>query len=440
MQVKNMKKTFYYCLIAICTLLAASGCLQAQLSDPKQGDKLEMVVAIVGNDIITQSDVLGYLLQLSQQDQSVNIEDKEMQKKVLDMLIDEKLVVAKAIEDSVQVSEDEVDQRWNYQIQRLVIKYGSEKRVEDIFGMSMSQMKNDFREDIRKQILGDRMKAKLFGEVKVTPNEVKDFFNKYKDSLPVVPTTVELYHLVKNVASDSKSKEELFNLAKAVRDTVMNLGGDFAEYARKYSGDPGTVGNGGELGWAGRGMFFKEFEQAAFALQKGAISMPVETPFGYHVIQTLDKNKDSVKTRHILFKFGQSQEDVEKVKVQLNEIKAQVVAGGSFIELTKQNSDETETKGFGGYLGDFPIQQIPENLRETILKMKDGEVTEPLIFASEPKTSYHIIYRSKTTQEHQASLETDYTQIEMMATNYKQGNLYQEWIKQIRKEMYWEYK
>ena len=411
----------------------------AQMQQPKSGETIEKVRAVVGNDIITQSDVIGYLMQLSQQDPSVKVDDPALQSKVLNMLIDEKLVVAKAVEDSIIVADDEVDQRWNYQIQRLVAKYGSEKRIEDIFGMSIGQMKNDFREDIRKQILSDRMKAKLFGEIKANRIEVEQFFEQYRDSLPMVPASVDLYHIVKNVNSDKKTKEELYALAKNIRDS-LSLGADFAAFAKQYSGDPGTASNGGELGWAAKGVFFKEFEQAAFALQKGAISSPIETPFGFHIIQTLDKNKDSVKTRHILFKFGQNQDDIEKVKTQLKEIKAKVNTIVSFEELAKLNSDETETRGFGGSLGQFPIDQIPANIKDIINGLKDGDISEPLLYSAEPKTSYHIIYRKKTNPTHTANLESDYKQIEAMAMNFKQNKLYTEWIEKIRKEMYWEIK
>ena len=437
MKNKLFKTFLCSCIAVICFSFATASAQQYQA--PKQGEVIEKVRAVVGNDIITQSDVIGYLMQLAQQDPSIKVEDLTLQDRVLNMLIDEKLAVAKAIEDSMTVSDEEVEQRWNYQIQRLVAKYGSEKRIEDIFGMSVLQMKNDFREDIKKQILLDRIKAKILTDVKVTRGEVEEFFKTYQDSLPTVPATIDLYHIVKKVSSDSKSKEELYLLAKSIRDSIAQ-GLDFAIAAKNYSGDPGTASIGGELGWASKGKFFKEFENAAFALQKGAISAPVETPFGFHIIQTLDKSKDSVKTRHILFKFGQNQGDIEKVKTALNEIREKAKGNNNFEELAKINSDETETRGFGGFLGQFPLEQIPPNIKDIIKAMKDGEISEPMLYSAEPKASYHIIYRKSTTPEHKANLEQDYKQIEAMSVNFKQNNIYTEWIQKVRKEMYWEIK
>lgn len=405
----------------------------------KQGSTIEKVLAVVGNDIITQSDVLGYLEQMKLQDNTVNPSDPKIQQKVLDMMINEKLVIAKAIEDSITVSDEEVDQRWDYQLQRFVMKYGSEKRIEDIFGISIQQMKSEFREDIRKQILSERIKQKQFGDINITRAEVSDFFKNYKDSLQMLPIQIELFHIVKNVESDKKSKDDIFKLAKAIRDSIM-AGGDFADFAKRYSGDPGTANSGGELGWAMKGRFIKEYEQAAFAQQKGAVSLPVESPVGIHVIQTLDKNKDSVKTRHILLRTGANQSDVENTKKILEDIKARVEKGESFEELAKKTSDETETRGFGGSLGSLFITQIPPVIKDVVDKLKDGQVSEPLVFTTEPKKAYHIIYRKKTIAEHLPNLNDDFVQIEGFAKEYKRNTLYNEWVEKLRKEMYWEIK
>ncbi len=403
------------------------------------GTSIERIRAIVGEDIITQSDVLGYLSQMASQEPSININDTALQSRILNLMIDERLVIAKAIEDSVVASEDEIEQRWTYQIQRLISKYGSEKRIEDIFGMSILQMKNDFRDDICKQILSDKMKQNLFANVKVTNAEVIDFYKQYVDSMPMVPASIDLYHIVKNVVTNESSKESILKIANAVRDSIVS-GGDFSDFARRYSGDPGSAMSGGDLGWAGRGVFIKEFEQTAFNQNKGAVSVPIETMFGFHVIQTIDKNKDSVHCRHILFKLGQNPEDIEKTKKLLSDLRSEAIKNNNFEELAKANSDEIETRGFGGALGQMPLNQIPPQIESLISSLKDGDITEPIIYTNDPKTSFHILYRKRTIPEHKATVESDFKQLEVMATNFKQNKMYQEWIQKIRKEMYWELK
>ncbi len=424
-------------IISVC--LCFTALVSVSNAQIKQGATLEKIMAVVGNDIITLSDVLGYLEQMRMQDNSINPNDNEMQKKVLDMMINEKLVIAKAIEDSVTVSDEEVDQRWEYQLQRFVAKYGSEKRIEDIFGISIQQMRLEFREDIRKQMLSERIKQKNFSDVSVTRAETSNFFDKYKDSLQMLPAQIELFHIVKNVEADKQSKDDLIKLAKSIRDSINN-GADFADFAKRYSGDPGTSASGGDLGWAMKGKFIKEFEQAAFAQQKGAISLPIETPFGFHIIQTLDKNKDSIKTRHILLKLGQNQDDIDKTKKVLSDLKAKVESGADFEDLARQNSDEIESRGFGGSIGTIYVSQIPPALKEPLDKLKDGEVSEPLVFSTEPKRTFHIIYRKRTIAEHKPNLKDDYAQIENFAKEFKRNELYNKWVEKLRKEMYWEKK
>lgn len=431
-----MKNTYLFIVVIFAFFAISQTKATAQTS---QGEVLDRIVAIVGNEIIMHSDVQGYIAQFSMQDPTFDSKDPDVYQKVLDALINEKLVITKAIEDSITVTDDEITQRWDFQIQRLVQRYGSEKRIEDIYGISIARMKREFFEDIRKQLLSEKIKAKQFSEVKVTPREVREFFEKYKDSIPKIPAQVELYHIVKNVKPNLSSKEEIFLLARSVRDSILR-GGDFADFAKRYSGDPGTANAGGELGWTSRGRFFREFEEAAFSLQKGAISQPVETPFGLHIIQTLDRVRDSIRTRHILFRFGQTAEDTEAAKELLSDLRKKAIEGEDFEELARRFSDERETQAFGGLLGKFPIDQIPANLKGVIDNIEVGGISEPLLYSSEPRRSFHIIFKKRFIPEHDANLEEDLKQIEQMAIAYKQTSLYNDWIEKLRKEMYWEIK
>jgi len=408
-------------------------------SQLKEGEVVDKIAAVVGNEIIMLSDLNAQIAQFAQQDPSINPADTNIRNRILNAMINEKLVVAKAIEDSVVVTDDEIKQGWDYQLNRLIQYYGSEKRIEDIYGMSIARLQYEFRDEIRKQMLSEKIKKMKFEDVKVNPRETEEFFKEYKDTLPNVPAMVELGHIVKNVEANKNAKEQVLALAKKVRDSLL-LGGDFAAFAARYSKDPGTATSGGDLGWFDKGKLFPEFEKAAFALQINQISAPVETPFGLHLIQTLNKNKDSVLTRHILFKIGQSNDDIDSVKKLLLSLKSRVEKGESFEELAKIFSDEKETQGFGGSLGKFPLTQIPGTVKDMIEKMQDGQVSEPYPFSQEPKLSFHIIYRKKTTPEHRPSLEVDYKEIEQIAVSYKKNKLYQEWVEQIKKQMYWEIK
>ena len=429
-------KVILILVFAIISFININSILYSQY---KQGESLDRIVAIVGNDIIMLSDIQGHLAMLSQQDPNLDVNDSKIYKKVLDALINEKLVVAKAIEDSVVVSDDEINQRWDYQLQRFVQYYGSEKRIEDIYGMSIAKIKAEYKDEIKKQLLAEKIRAEKFGEIKVTPREVEEFFQNYKDSLPMIPSSIEIFHIVKYVEVDKKSKEDVYELANRVRDSIIN-GGDFTDFAKRYSADKGSASSGGDLGWFSKGKLFREFEQAAFSIRVGEISKPVETPFGFHLIETLNRNKDSVMTRHILFKFGQSDEDKESAKKFLLEIKNRVTNGESFLELARKYSEEKETQSFGGLLGKFPLNQIPASLKEIADKLKIGECSDPIIYTTNPKTAFHIIYKDNFRGEHTASLKDDYPELEKLAIAYKQNNLYMEWIENLKKTMYWEIK
>lgn len=423
---------------AILILLLFATSLNA-VAQAKEGEELDKIIAVVGNDIILESELNSQLLMFAQQDTSLNPTDPVVRQRVLDMLINEKLVVQKAIEDSIEVTDEEIKAQWEQQLDQYVKYYGSIKRIEDIYGMSIDRMQYEYRDEIRKHLLSQKIKMQKFGEVNVTEREVKEFYNKFKDSLPEIPKQVELYHIVKYIKPNENVKKETYELALRVRDSILN-GGDFADFAARYSADPGTKDAGGDLGWIKKGKLFPEFEKAAINLSEGQISKPTETPFGYHLIEKLGLNKDSIHVRHILFKFTQSDADKKQTIQFLKDLKQKIEGGKSFEEMAKKYSEETETSGSGGFLGKYPVDNMPPALAQIINSMKVGEISDPLSYGNEPKPAYHIIWKKAVIPAHTASLEDDYKQLEQLAKNYKQGNLYQKWVEELRKTMYWEIK
>lgn len=411
---------------------------QYLLSQPKQGESLDRIVAIVGNDVVMKSDIDGQIAALLQYEANIDLNDKNLRKQILDGLIDQLLMVYKAKEDSIMISDDEVNQRMELHLQTEIRRFGSERRVEQVYGMSIPRIKNEIREKIRQSLLVQNLLAVKFAEIKVSQKEVEDFYRQKSDSLPELPAAYELYHIVKNVRSDEDAKKSAYELAIAVRDSLLR-GANFADFAKRYSGDPGTANDGGELGWFERGKLFPEFERAAFRLAVNEISIPVETPFGFHVIQTLDKRTDAVKTRHILFKFSQSQEDKQKAIDFLNDIRKKVSDGAQFDELAKMYSDDRDTRGFGGFLGKIPFEELPERMKNVVGLLNDGEVSEPMLYISDPtKEAYHIVYRKKLHPTHRPNLKEDYSEIEQFAAEYKKRKLYADFLQKLRKEMHWE--
>lgn len=402
-------------------------------------DAMERIVAVVGKEIILKSDIDGQMELLAQRSPSVNRNDPKMRDYILDQLINERLIMMAAEEDTlITVSDDEISQRMEYQINMLVQQFGSEKRLEDMYGMSMSKIRREFRDEIRKQLLVEKMRQKKFSNTKASRADVETFFTEYKDSLPVVPERVDLYHIVRYVTVSADQSKLAQDLALRVRDSIAR-GASFGDMARKYSGDPGSASNGGDLGFVEKGKFVPAFEAAAYALEPNQLSEPVETPFGWHIIQLIDKTANSVNCRHILFKVGQSDADRERTRSELMEIKKRVEAGEDFETLAKELSDEKETKGFGGAMGEIDLTRLPPDMRDAINALSDKGVSDPLPYAADPtKPGYHILYRKSLIRAHRPSMEFDYKAIEQMATFAKKQRLEKEWVEELRKKLYWE--
>jgi len=423
-----MKKIILPLLIVV-----LSGTLFAQT--PQTGLVMDKVVARVGNMMIMQSDVNGQIAYIAQKDPSVKLEDKVLQQKVLDMMIDEKLVISKAIEDSLEVSETQINQNWEIYLQNMIQQVGSEKRIEQLYGMSIAEIRQRMKIEIRNKQLSDMVKEKEFGSLKVNHNEVEKFYNSYKDSIPDIPESIDLYHIIKKISAKESAKDDAYKLALKIRDSVLK-GGDFGEFAKKYSDDVYSKTDGGNLGWFDKSKLFPEFAKGASALNTGEVSMPIETPLGYHLIQTIEKNETQLNTRHILFKIGKSDNDRIETMDFLKKLKDSVDKGASFETLARRFSDDKDTKGFGGSIGENPMESYPANIQTLLKDMKDGQVSDPLPYEED---SYQILYRKRTVKPHKANLTDDYKRIEQYALVFKQNELQKEWVKKLRKTLYWEY-
>jgi len=413
-------------ILSLVLILSASS-LFAQKSQV-----LDKIIATIGREIVLQSDIEGRMAMFLQQNPKVNPADPELRKQVLESLINERLMVTKAVEDSIVVMDEEINQSLDFMMQNLIQTYGSEKRVEDLYGMSISRIRKNYREEVRKQLLVERLQQQRFMGVKCTNREVEDFYTQYRDSIRVIPASVELAHIVKHIKPSADAKEEVKRLALKIRDSIVK-GIDFAELAKRHSGDPGSASTGGDLGWVDKGKFVAEYERAAYDLQPGETSQPIESPFGFHIIQTIEKRKDASHTRHILLKLGGSADDKSRVEKILNDLKERIEKGESFEEMAKQYSDEKETQGFGGSMGVIELNRLPADLKSIVENLSEGGVSKPLPYMADPtKPSLHIILKKKNIAEHAPSLNSDFKKIEQMAVQQKQAKMMESFLKELR--------
>jgi peptidyl-prolyl cis-trans isomerase SurA len=413
------------------TFLIFSGCVFAQST-------IDQIVAVVNDQIITQSELDFQTNYLAAQ-KKLNPDDPNLKKKVLDQLVDEKLVYTEANLDSITVTDDQIDQRVDYQINSFEQQYGSVQNVEKVYNMNIQKIKRKLRDDVREQLMIQKLQQKNFGDVEVSGKEVVDFFNKFKDSLGVIPEKVQIAHIFMSPKASPILKKKYKEKAEAILDSIKN-GADFAEMAKKYSDDPASASKGGDLGFVKRGVFYPAFEAAAFALKPGQVSDVVETPVGYHIIKMIERRGESIHVRHILIKIKKDQDADLKTIEFLTDIRDSVVKGyGTFAQYAKKYSEDDATKPFGGDLGTFYMSQLDKNLKDVVSNLKEGEISFPKrIDYGQDNYGYHIVYLEKTIPQHPVNLKTDYDDLKKLAENYKKQQLYDDWIKQLRKKIYFD--
>lgn len=399
---------------------------------------LDKIVAVVGNEFISQSE-LEFQVNYVAAQKKMDPDNQELQRQVLNELINEKLIYAQANLDSIIVTDDEVNQRVDYQIQLFEQQFGSKQKVEEVYGMSEEKIKRELRDNIRKQLMVQKLQEKNFASVEATRRDVEEFFNKFKDSLGVIPEKVKISHIFIKPLPSAAIKEKYKKFAESILDSIKK-GSDFAEMAKKYSEDPGSAQHGGDLGFVKRGIFYPEFESAAFALQPGEISDVIESPVGFHIIQLIEKRGESIHVRHILIKIKSDENADLRAIEMLTDIRDSVVNGDkTFSELAKKYSEDKDSKAFGGDLGTFYLNQLDKNMLDIVSKLNEGEISFPKRMEyGQGAYGYHIVYLEKRIPQHQVDLKKDYEQLKKLASEYKRQAQYNDWIKSLRDKIYYE--
>jgi peptidyl-prolyl cis-trans isomerase SurA len=399
---------------------------------------LDRIVAVVDNEVVLQSE-LDFQTQLFAQQRKIDPKAPGLKSQVLNMLVEDKLLYAQANLDSIQVTEDEMKRQIESRMAQIIQQYGSREKVEQLYGMGIEKIKRELRDDVKKEIMIYRLQEKKFGILEATRREVEEFFAKYKDSLGVIPEKMKISHIFKNPKTSESSKLRSKMIAQKLLDSIKG-GADFATLAKENSEDPGSAAHGGDLGFVKRGVFYPQFEAAAFELTTNELSPVIESPVGYHIIQLLEKRGDAIHCRHILIKIKADEEADLKTIELLNDVRDSVIRFKlPFTEMAKKYSDDKETAAFGGLLGTFYQNQIDKNLLEIVSKLKEGEISFPRrVDYSSNVYGYHIVYLQKKIAQHLPDINIDYDEVKRLAEEYKKQKLYGEWMAEIKKKIFWE--
>lgn len=438
-------------ILTVLTLTILSGFAYSQ-----QYTTADQIVAIVNDNAILKSEidqgVADYMRQAQVNNQSISF-SKELWYEFLEGEINNKLLLEKAKVDSITISDDKVNRQLNSRLQQLVQRAGSEQALEQAFGKSIIQIKNDFRDDFRNQMIAETVQQQKIAGIKVTRPEVKEFFELIpQDSLPTIPEQVALSHIVVLPPPKADAEQNAIEYAESLRDSIVNHGVSIEDIARRHSTD-GTASNGGLLPMMPLNDLVSEFSAAAAALQPGDISEVVKSPFGYHIIRLNKRVGDQIETNHVLIKVKGEQLDDQFAIDKLTAIRDSLIQDPEykFSDFAKRNSEDPSTSKSGGKLVDpqtgerlIALTRLDASLYRTVLLMDEvGQISEPKSFTlsdgSEDK-GYRIIRLDKIIPEHRADFDIDYERLKSITLQQKQGRVYDEWLKELRDEFYVEYR
>jgi len=426
-------------------LAVISACLFIALpsnAQENQGFVVDKIIAKVDNYIVLKSELdRAYLDYVA----NGGTAGDQARCQFLALLIRNKLMMAKAEIDSVVVLDEEVDANTDRRMGLILAQYGgSAEELEAKFEKTFEQIKMELRDQIREQMIVSEMEGTIANDLTVTPAEVKRFFNRIpKDSLPFFSAEVEVAQLVKVAEVSEKQKEETKKQLIELRNRLLT-GEDFATLAKKYSADPSVTSNNGDMGWMGRGMLVPEFEATSFKLKPNEISMPVETEYGFHIIQLLERRGNEYHSRHILMSPSPSPEDLEVAKDFLDSIRVMVLSDTiSFQKAAKEYSDDMQTKGSGGFFTDdnggsrISVDEIDPAVFFAIDSMKVGSISQPLIYRTDQgKEAVRILYYKSRMAPHEASLKDDWNRIQGAALNQKKNQILEKWFNKARKDVF----
>jgi len=398
----------------------------------------DKIVAVVDNEIILKSE-LDFRASFEAAQKNQNLKDTTFLKTILLQLIEEKLLYAQAELDSVNVTDDQVTQQLEYQINYFISQYGSKERLEQVYGMPVEKIKRTLRDDTRKNLMAQMVQQKKFSSIQVSRKEVEDFFDSYKDSLGIVAEKYQISHIFQNPRTGERIKTKARSLAIALLDSLKK-GSDFASLAKKYSDDPGSASQGGDLGFVKRGVFYSEFEAVAYSLAPGSLSGVVESPVGFHIIQLIERRGESIHSRHILIKLKSDDEADLKAIEFLTDLRDSIIKNvNTFESFAKKYSDDKETSKFGGQLGTFEKNQLDKSTLDQIYKLKEGDIGYPKRLEIDRNTyGYHIVKLIKRIPEHRANLDQDYEEIKRLTEYNKKQKLYAIWMDELKEKIFWE--
>jgi len=397
------------------------------------------VIAVVGGNVVLKSDIESQYLQLRAQG-VIKGSPAKVKCQILDKLLYMKLLLHQGQVDSIKVTDAQVEGEMDRRMRYFISQAGSPEKLEDYYGKSLLEIKNELKEIIREQMLTEQEEAKITKDITITPSEVKTFYKKIdKDSIPLINAEFEIGVIIKQPLIGLEEKQIVINKLKGFKDRIAK-GDEFATLAVLYSEDPGSAKQGGELGMFKRGDMRPEFEAASFKLKTaGEVSDIVETEDGFHIIQLIERRGEYINVRHILLQPQVSIANLNKAKVTLDSVALLITTKKLKFEDAVIRYSDDPSKNNGGLLVNnasgttrfeaSQLSQLDPKVFFIVDKLKIGEISAPVLMKTERgKQEYRIYYLKDRTNPHRANIENDYARIQQMALDKKKDKVINNWV------------
>jgi peptidyl-prolyl cis-trans isomerase SurA len=394
----------------------------------------DKIVAIVGDKIVLRSDLTNYIDDIKRQGSEV---PPNAECVLLEKMMQDKALILQAEKDSIPITDEDIEAELDQRVRYFIMQYGGKEAFEQIAGRTIYQVKEDFRKSIKEGRLAKAMREKIIENVKITPNEVRDYFQRIpKDSLPFYETELVIGQIVVHPKAGRElekfAQDELADYRKQIEAGQKT----FETMARLYSEDPGSKQTGGryeinknEKQWD------PDFKNAAFRLKEGQISPIIKSKFGYHIIQMISRNGDDAVIRHILRIPQVLEEDIDITKSKLDSIRSKLIAGTiSFGEAVDKFSDDQNSKFTAGIItgqgGNYvTIDELDKELVPYLDKLKVGDYSQPMVFKEDQeKIAVRIVNLQSKTEPHRENLRDDYDKIAQRAMAEKKEKLVEKWF------------
>lgn len=411
----------------------------------QEGAVVDQIAAVIGDEILLRSEVDAAVMQFLRQPNTSYT--PELWSIALQQMVDEKVLQIHARRDTlIQVTDDQVEQALDSRIRQMAAQLGGQARLEAAYGQTVIEIKAEFRDDFRNQLLGEEMRRRKLQNVKVTPSEVRNWFRTIPaDSLPELPEMVRVAHIVRYPVVTPESREEAHEILSAIRDSLTAGASSIEEMAELFSEDPGSASDGGRYEGMSLRELVPEFAAVASRIAIGEISQVFETQFGLHILRVNGRRGDILDYNHILIRFDESKADPAPAIAHLAAVRDSILAGElTFDQAARRNSEDAASAIMGGRVADpqsgerkLILGALGPFWQRTISGMAEGDISEPAeVELLDGRRAWHIVLLQERIPAHRLDLASDYVMIEQYAQRDKEARVMTAWLAELRDEVY----